>query len=87
MVGNYKVIANKTLNNRAGEEKGRLRIRVPAHSNTAEGDYICPECGNQGRISQEWERPFKVKCGKCGFLMGMARLKDEIKREKKAART
>ena len=73
----------RSLNSQKGIKKGRLRIRVPNDSNTAEGDYLCPECGNQGQISQEWKRPFNVKCGKCGFLMRMAKLKDEIKREKK----
>ncbi len=74
------------ISNRAGKENGRLRIRVPKDSDTAEGDYLCPECGSQGRVSQEWKRPFMVKCGKCGFLMRVSKLKDKIKREKKAAR-
>lgn len=84
-MGSYRMVSNRTLTNSAGEEKGRLRIRVPNDSDTAEGDYLCPECGSQGKVSQEWNRPFNVKCGKCGFLMRMARLKDEIKREKKKA--
>ena len=86
-MGNYKIVSNRVMKNKAGEEKGRLRIRVPKDSDTAEGDYICPECGNQDKVSQEWERPFSVKCSKCGFLMRMAKLKDEIKRDKKKAKT
>lgn len=86
-MGNYRVISNRTMANRAGEQKGRLRIRVPNDSDTVEGDYLCPECGSQGQISQEWRRPFTVKCGKCGFPMRISKLKDDIKREKKAAKT
>ena len=85
-MGNYRVISNRVMKNSSGQETGRLRIRVSNDSDIAEGDYTCPECGSQGPVKQEWKRPFNVKCGKCGFLMRMARLKDEIKKEKKAAR-
>lgn len=85
-MGNYRMIANRIIANRAGKAAGRLRIRVPNDSDTAEGDYLCPECNSQGKISQEWKRPFSVKCGRCGFLMRMAKLKGEIKREKKSGK-
>lgn len=84
-MGNYRIVSNRVMKNKAGEEKGRLRIRVPNDSDTAEGDYLCPECGNQGQVNQEWKRPFNIKCGKCSFPMRMAKLKDEIKRDKKKA--
>ena len=81
-MGNYKYISNRVLKNKAEQERGWIKVRVPNGSNTAEGFYKCPECENQDKVKQEFKRPFNVKCGKCGFLMRMSKLKDEIKKEK-----
>ncbi|MBU0898481.1 MAG: hypothetical protein KKB03_03805 [Nanoarchaeota archaeon] len=81
-MGNYKYITNRILKNKAEEEKGFLKTRVPNDSDIAEGMYKCPECENQGKINQEWKRPFSVRCEKCNFLMRISKLKDEIKKEK-----
>ncbi|MFH1445192.1 MAG: hypothetical protein ABIF08_01785 [Nanoarchaeota archaeon] len=81
-MSNYKYISNRILKNKAEEEKGFIKVRVPNDSNTAEGMYKCPECENQEKVSQEFKRPFNIECSKCGFLIRMAKLKEEIKKEK-----
>ena len=84
IVRNYRFISNRILKNSKGEEKGRLAVRVKTGSDAAEIQYTCPECGFSERVQQPWKRPFSVKCSKCGFLMRMPKLKDELKKEKKA---
>ncbi len=79
----YRFVSNRILKNSKGEEKGRMRVVVKVNSDIAETDYECPECGFNEHVELEWKRPFSVKCSKCGFLMRLPRLKDEIKREKK----
>jgi predicted RNA-binding Zn-ribbon protein involved in translation (DUF1610 family) len=85
-MGNYSYITNRTLQNKAGQEKGRIAIRVKTGSTTAEYNYTCPECGDSRQGQQEFSRPLSVRCYKCGFLMKLAKLKDELKKEKKRAR-
>jgi RNase P subunit RPR2 len=85
-VRNYRFISNRILKNSRGEEKGRMAVRVKAGSDMAEVIYTCPECGHSERTEQPWKRPFSVKCSKCGSLMRLPKLKDEIKKEKKAAK-
>ena len=83
---NYRYITNRSTNNKAGEPKGNIRARVKADSDTLEGFYRCPECQHNGNINQEFKRPVNVKCEGCGFLIKVPKLKDQIKKEKKAAR-
>lgn len=85
-MGNYRYITNRVLLNKAGEEKGNIAVLVPNDSSTAKVRYTCPECGQKEQTEQEWKRPFNVKCSGCGFLMRLPKLKDEVKKEKKAAR-
>jgi predicted RNA-binding Zn-ribbon protein involved in translation (DUF1610 family) len=85
-MGNYSYITNRTLQNKAGEKNGRIAVRVKTGSATAEYNYTCPECGDQRSGQQEFHRPLAVRCQKCGFLMKLAKLKDELKKEKKRAR-
>ena len=85
-MGNYRYITNRTLLNKAGEEKGNIGVLVPNDSDTAKVKYRCPECNHSEMTEQVWKRPFSVKCSGCGFLMRIAKLKDEAKREKKKAR-
>ncbi len=82
-MGNYSYITNRTLRNMAGEEKGRIAVRVRTGSMTAEYNYSCPECGDSRDGSQEFRRPIMVKCQKCGYLMKLPKLKDELKKEKR----
>jgi predicted RNA-binding Zn-ribbon protein involved in translation (DUF1610 family) len=79
----YRFISNRVLRNSREEEKGRIRVLVKIGSDTAETDYECPECGHKEHLEPEWKRPFSVTCSKCGFVMRLPRLKDEMKREKK----
>ncbi len=81
-MGNYRYITNRTLLNKAGEEKGNMAVLVPNDSSTARVKYRCPECSHQEQTEQEWKRPFNVKCSGCGFLMRLPKLKDEVKKEK-----
>ena len=85
-MGNYRYITNRTLRNKNGEEKGRLKAFVRNESDRVEGEYQCPECGGNGKVDQVWKRPLNVKCSRCGFLIKIPKMKDEIKREKKRAK-
>ncbi len=82
-VGKYKYVTNRSLKNKADEEKGRIKVLVPAESEIAQVDYICPECGFSEHTEEPWQRPFSLKCGKCGATMKIPKLKDEIKKDKK----
>ena len=82
----YRFVSNRILKNSKGEEKGRMRVLVKIDSDVAETDYECPECGFREHVDLEWKRPFAVKCSKCGFLMRLPRLRDEIRREKKRSK-
>ena len=83
----YRFVSNRVLKNSKEEENGRMRVLVKMGSDIAETDYECPECGFRGHVEPEWKRPFSVKCSKCGFVMKMPKLKDEIKRDKKRQKT
>jgi peptide subunit release factor 1 (eRF1) len=85
-MGNYKYITNRTLEDSSGKPAGNIAIRVPNGSDMADVRYRCPECQNAESKHQEWKRPFSIKCSKCGFLMRITRLKDEIKKDKLKAR-
>lgn len=85
-MGNFRYITNRTLLNRAGQEKGSIAVMVPNGTDMAKVRYRCPECGHSEQGEQEWKRPFSVKCSACGLLMRLARLKDEVKKEKRAGR-
>ena len=75
-MGNFRYITCRTLPNKAGkEDAGKVRMMVRNGSDTAEGDYICPECKHNGKIRQLFKRPIIVKCEKCGISMRLPRLK------------
>ncbi len=82
-MGQFKYVTNRTLQNKAGELKGKIRVLVKADSDTAEVDYVCPECENGEHAEQEWKKPFSIKCSKCGGAIKLRKLKDEIKKDKK----
>jgi ssDNA-binding Zn-finger/Zn-ribbon topoisomerase 1 len=83
---NFRYVTNRTLLDRAGNEKGRIAVLVRNDSSEAEVRYTCPECRFSEQTRKPWKRPFSLKCGKCGFLIRISKLRDEIKREKKAER-
>lgn len=82
-MGKYRFVSNRILKNSKNEEKGKMRVLVLEGSETAQVDYLCPECGFSKHIETPWKRPFSVTCEKCKFVMRLPRLRDEIKREKK----
>jgi predicted RNA-binding Zn-ribbon protein involved in translation (DUF1610 family) len=85
-MGQFRYVTNRTVKNKAGEDQGKIKVLVKADSDTAEVDYVCPECGNSDHAEEEWKRPFSVSCSKCGFVIKLPRLKDEIKKDKKKAK-
>ena len=82
-MGMYRYVTNRTIKDKEGKAAGKIRVIVKEGSDTADVDYVCPECGFGGHAKQEWKRPFNVKCSKCGFVIKLARLKDEMKKDKK----
>ncbi|MEM7826843.1 MAG: hypothetical protein QXQ40_01310 [Candidatus Aenigmatarchaeota archaeon] len=73
---------NRSVKNSVDEYKGTLRILV-LKDNVARCEYICPECGQYDYQETSWKRPFSIKCKKCGYLIRVPRMRDEIKRDKK----
>jgi predicted RNA-binding Zn-ribbon protein involved in translation (DUF1610 family) len=86
MENKYSFVSNRIMKNSKDEERGKLLVLVRKGSETAEVDYVCPECGLSAHTETEWIRPFAVKCSKCGFVLKLPRLKDEIKKDKKQAK-
>ncbi len=82
----YRFVSNRLMKNSKNEDKGKLRVMVLNGSGTAQVDYVCPECGFSAHTETEWMRPFAVKCSKCGFMLKLPRLKDEMKKDKKQAK-
>ena len=85
-MGNFSYITNRTVQNKAGELKGKIAVLVRKGSSIAEYKYICPECGDAADGQQEFKRPITIRCQKCGFLMKLPKLKDELKKDKKKIR-
>jgi len=85
-MGQYKYVTNRTVKNKGGEDKGKIKVLVPADSDKASVDYVCPECGFSEHEEQPWERPFVVICSKCNTKIKIPKLKEEIKKEKDRAK-
>lgn len=77
----FRYITNRILTNSKGHETGKIQVLVRIDLDIAEVKYKCPECGFQEELRKPWKRPFSVKCSKCGFLIRLPRLKDEIKKK------
>jgi len=75
----FKFITNRTIANKNGEEKGKVRAMVKSDSNRLEGNYVCSECLHEGNINQEFKRPLSVRCESCKFLMKLPKLKGKKK--------
>jgi rubredoxin len=84
-MGNFRYITNRVLLNNAGKEEGKIAVLVKNDSDDADIKYTCPECKFSEQTKKIWKRPFTMKCSKCGFLIRITKLKDEIKKEKKKA--
>jgi ribosomal protein L37AE/L43A len=82
----FRYVTNRAAKNNAGEGKGKIKACVREGSETAEIDYLCPECAFSEHKEQPFVRPLIVKCSKCGFIIKLPKLKDEIKKDKKASK-
>ena len=71
--------------NKAGRKAGKMRILALKADNIARVEYICPECGHHGYQESQWQRPFSFKCEKCVFTIKVSKMKEQFKREMKAA--
>ncbi len=60
---------------------GELRVLV-LDDGIARAEYQCPKCKHEAMIEQLWKRPFNVKCEKCGQLIRVPKLKDQVKKRK-----
>ena len=79
-MGMFRYVTNRALVNHAGrEDAGRVKAFVRNGSEVLEGEYKCPECESEGKVSQVFRRPINIKCGKCGFLIRLPKLKGKIK--------
>ena len=83
-MGQFRFVSNRSIKNKAGEEKGKMKVLVRADSETAETDYKCPECFHEEHINVPWARPFFVICSKCKVKINLPKLKEEMKKEKNA---
>jgi len=81
-MGMYSYVTNRTLKNKAGEDKGKLKAFVKTGETLAQGDYVCPECSHEGKINQEFKRPFSLKCEGCGITLKVPKLKGKKKKKK-----
>jgi len=76
IMGIFKYVTNRTLASKNGTEgAGKVKVFVKNDSDRLEGEYKCPECGNEGNVSQEFKRPISIKCGKCGITIKLPKLK------------
>ncbi|MFH0837355.1 MAG: hypothetical protein V1870_04455 [Candidatus Aenigmatarchaeota archaeon] len=71
--------------NKESKKTGKMRIVVLKSDNLARVEYLCPECGHYGYQELPWERPFSFKCEKCSFNVKVPKMKEQFKREMKAA--
>lgn len=62
---------------------GKIRVLVPPAGSMAMVEYTCPECKHSAYKEEAWKRPFSVKCEKCGFRIGVPKMKREAKKELK----
>jgi len=79
-------ITTRELENSAGKITGKIRVIMWKGENVAHVDYTCPECGFSEKTTVPWKKPFSVKCGNCGYLIRVPRLKTLIKKELKAVK-
>lgn len=81
-MGMFKYVTNRTIASKDGNDSaGRIKAFVKSDADVLEGEYRCPECGNEGKISQEFKRPLSVKCEKCGNMMKLPKLKGKKKKK------
>lgn len=75
----------RSVMSRKGEMSGKIRVLAAKVDNIARVEYKCPECLHDGYLEQEWRRPFSIKCQKCGIKITVPKMKQQAKKEFKAA--
>ncbi|MBI3413017.1 MAG: hypothetical protein HY051_02990 [Candidatus Aenigmarchaeota archaeon] len=84
-MSNVKYLTTRELQNDEGKVTGMIKVLVPKDSNDAKVKYVCPMCVKGAETTEEWKKPFSVKCGFCGHTMKLSNLLAQFKKEKKAA--
>lgn len=84
-MSNVRYLTTRELQNSEGKVTGMIKVLVPKDSNDAKVKYTCPECGKGAETTEEWKKPFAVKCKFCGHSMKLVKLLAQFKKEKKAA--
>ena len=82
----FDFMTNRGLQNKDGKETGRVKAAVRVGSGVLEGQLTCPECLKTMAIKQPFKRPILIKCPGCAATIRLAKMKDELKKEKKKAR-
>ena len=73
----------RSSKNSKGEMTGKIRVLVPKSDGIARCEYTCPECSHKAYAEQQWQRPFWLKCEKCGYKMTVPKMKNAAKKEMK----
>lgn len=84
-MSNVRYLTARELVNDKGEVTGSIKVLVPKDSNMAKVKYVCPECKKSADTTEEWKKPFFVKCGFCNHTIKLPKLLAQFKKEKKAA--
>lgn len=87
-------ITTRDLRNKAGEERGKVRIVKMMEESDAAVELACPECGNSEKRREAWKEPFvtgekknkvfTLACGGCGFKVKLINLEKQAKKEAKS---
>ncbi|MFH0890347.1 MAG: hypothetical protein V1836_04395 [Candidatus Aenigmatarchaeota archaeon] len=84
-MSNVRYLTSRELTNDKGEMTGSIKVLVPKDTNTAKVKYVCPMCLKSEETTEEWKKPFSIKCKFCGYTMKLLKLLAQFKKEKKAA--
>ncbi len=82
-MSNVRYLTTRELANAEGKITGMIKVMVTKDSNKAKVKYTCPECGKSEDTTEEWKKPFAVKCKFCGHNIKLVKLLAQFKKEKK----
>lgn len=84
-MSNVRYLTTRELTNADGKVTGMIKVLVHKDSNNAKVKYTCPVCLKSAETTEEWKKPFSVKCKFCGYNMKLVKLLAQFKKEKKLA--
>jgi len=84
-LSNVRYLTTRELQNAEGKVTGMIKVLVPKDSNNAKVKYTCPMCLKGAETTEEWKKPFSVKCKFCSHTMKLPKLLAQFKKEKKLA--